>query len=356
MLDFLTSERFETPSSMRVLSVSGGGLLGVVPAAMLIRMEDLGRSEYGPDYRLADSFDLVGGTSTGAVIATGVALGMSARSIADFYLKDVPRGFRRRRTAVPLLHDIYDGDLLQSCFHKRTRDRCLRRADLSCHLAITVKDLTGEMPMVFSTLEGAENRSDMVDAVHRRDVLPLDLLLRASTAAPGLFSPVVLKLNDGTEIVAGDGGVSPFNDPGLLLARLAWDAGAEKINLTSLGTGYRQPAHRSETILRSPAILRALRSLLGVIRDSEEQTHRLLSNLASVPSAPLEYRKVNMELEKAELDALGVKATKKNLKKMRSISSFSGKTTLFEAAQRYAAANINEPLPLAKRLACGIGV
>ena len=93
MLDFMTYEPMETPGEMRILSVSGGGLLGVIPAAFLMHFEALGQRTYGQSYRLADSFDLAGGSSTGAVISTGIALGLSAAEIADFYLRDVPKGF-----------------------------------------------------------------------------------------------------------------------------------------------------------------------------------------------------------------------------------------------------------------------
>lgn len=349
MFELLTSKRLGTPSSMRVLSVSGGGLLGVIPAAMLLRFEALGQRQYGPEYRLRDSFDLVGGTSTGAVIATGVALGLTASEIADFYLQDVPKGFQRRRVAVPMLHDLFDGDLMQSFFKQRTEGRCLTRAELDCHLAITVKDLTASRPVVFSTLPGDSARISLGDIDHRRDALPIDLLLRAGTAAPGLFSPVEMTLDNGAKMVAADGGLSPFNDPGLLLARLAWEAGAGKVDLTSLGTGRRRPSYRTASLMRGPAFTRMLRVLLGVIRDSEEQTHHMLKSLASTPSAPLGYRKVNMELDRIALDALGVRTSRREMAQMRSISSFSGKSTLFEAAQRFASANIDRPLPLARR-------
>jgi patatin-like phospholipase/acyl hydrolase len=41
-----------------------------------------------PDYRLADYFDYVAGTSTGGIIAAGIALGMSISEILEFYLRN----------------------------------------------------------------------------------------------------------------------------------------------------------------------------------------------------------------------------------------------------------------------------
>ena len=57
MFDFENTAGPVTESSL--LSVSGGGLLGVIPAAMLLRIEALGKEKYGPHYRLSDSFDSV---------------------------------------------------------------------------------------------------------------------------------------------------------------------------------------------------------------------------------------------------------------------------------------------------------
>ena len=328
------------------MSVSGGGLLGVIPAAILMHYETLGRRAYGPDYRLSDSFDLVGGSSTGAVIATGVALGLSAAEIADFYLRDVPKGFKRRRGAVPLLHDLFDGDLMQSFFLKRTGGRCLDRDALTCHLAVTAKDLVNARPMVFSTLPGPTASEDMTDVIHRRDALPLDLLLRASTAAPGLFSPVELPLDDGETLLAADGGLGPFNDPGLLLTRLAWASGALRVDLTTLGTGSTRPKYRASRWTKGPSAIRALRALLGMIKDSEAQTRQMLDTVAASPSEALTYRHVDMGLDRETFTSLGIEVSDQELAAMRNISKFAGKVQLFEAALKFAEMKISDPLPL----------
>ncbi|MCV6592373.1 MAG: patatin-like phospholipase family protein [Silicimonas sp.] len=346
MINFSADAALGLSRELRVLSISGGGLLGVIPAAFLMHYEALGQSVYGSDYRLSDSFDLVGGSSTGAVIATGVALGLPATEIANFYLRDVPQGFRRRRGSVPLLHDLFDGDLMQGFFARRTGARCLEREALACDLAITVKNLNASKPMVFSTLPG--EASDMGDVDHRRDPLPLDLLLRASTAAPGLFSPVPLTLENGEEILAADGGVSMFNDPSLLLARLAWDGGADRVDLTALGTGSTRPVHHSSRLSRGPSVMRALKALLGVIKDGEAQTRNLLAALAANSATPLKYRNIDMGLDRESLRALGLAPKTADLAAMRNITKFQGKLDLFEAATRHAQTVITKPLPLSR--------
>src|SRR3989442_460020 len=56
----------------------GGGIRGVLSLEILADMERLLIKQSGdPNYRLADYFDYVSGTSTGGIIAAGIAMGMS---------------------------------------------------------------------------------------------------------------------------------------------------------------------------------------------------------------------------------------------------------------------------------------
>lgn len=62
-----------------VLSIDGGGVRGIIPLACLVRLERL----YGAPCR--EMFDMIAGTSTGAMIAAGLALGVSARGLLAMY-------------------------------------------------------------------------------------------------------------------------------------------------------------------------------------------------------------------------------------------------------------------------------
>ncbi len=71
----------------RILSLDGGGIRGTFTASVLAQFERLsGR-------RIADSFDLMTGTSTGGLIALGLAFGMSANRILRFYVERGPAVF-----------------------------------------------------------------------------------------------------------------------------------------------------------------------------------------------------------------------------------------------------------------------
>jgi len=66
-------------SRFQILSLIGGGIRGAFITSFLKTLEDkLGR-------RLADSFDLIAGTSTGGIIAAGLAAGMTAADMQEFY-------------------------------------------------------------------------------------------------------------------------------------------------------------------------------------------------------------------------------------------------------------------------------
>ena len=73
------------PGPKRILALDGGGVRGIVALAFLKKIEQALEAEAGKFVRLCDHFDLIGGTSTGAIIAAGLALGHSVDQIHDFY-------------------------------------------------------------------------------------------------------------------------------------------------------------------------------------------------------------------------------------------------------------------------------
>ena len=90
------------PGPKRILALDGGGTLGIIELAFLERIESLLRTSLGEpnaDFRLCDWFDLIGGTSTGAIIATCLALGMSAAEVRNKYLELGPDRFSAQPVA-----------------------------------------------------------------------------------------------------------------------------------------------------------------------------------------------------------------------------------------------------------------
>src|SRR4051794_34744769 len=94
-------DRLTSPGPKRILALDGGGVRGVLTLGFLSRIETILRERYGrPDLTLADYFDLIGGTSTGAIIAAGLALGFDVSTIARQYMDLGHLVFSRRRLRV----------------------------------------------------------------------------------------------------------------------------------------------------------------------------------------------------------------------------------------------------------------
>jgi patatin-like phospholipase/acyl hydrolase len=84
--------RYERPHPRRLLALEGGGIRGLLTLRVLKRLETLLAEHYFPDspdgqtgFRLCQFFDYIGGTSTGSIIAAGLARGMSIAQIEAFY-------------------------------------------------------------------------------------------------------------------------------------------------------------------------------------------------------------------------------------------------------------------------------
>lgn len=198
---------------MRILSIDGGGYLGLATASFLNAMEQ----RYGA--RAADRFDLFCGTSTGAIIALALAKGMSAAEVVTLYEELGPKVFQRAplhervvpffRTlrAVPgALHDNAPlAAALTNAFGTMTLGDLRLRGKT---VLIPAFNLTAGRPTIFKTDHGAGLRA------HDRYLLR-DIAL-ASSAAPKYLPLVEL-----TDPVTGsierycDGGVVA-NSPALL--------------------------------------------------------------------------------------------------------------------------------------------
>ena len=76
---------------MRVLSIDGGGYLGLATAAFIRGIEE----HFGTCFH--DRFDLFCGTSTGAILALALARGSTGSKLVNLYSKLGPRVFPAKR-------------------------------------------------------------------------------------------------------------------------------------------------------------------------------------------------------------------------------------------------------------------
>jgi len=233
----------------RLLALDGGGIRGVFSLEILARMETELRRKLGrPDLVLGDYFDYMAGTSTGAIIATCLSWGMSVAQVQALYIDRAiemfrPAPFYRRFWSKFEAEAITQ--MLKVLFSEDGEGKVpalLGTRKLRTLLALVMRNHTTGSPWPVSSNPAATfNDPNLVDC--NLD-LPLWQLVRASTAAPVYFPPETIELG-GKKQVFVDGGITPYNNPALLLFLMAtlpcfhlnWPTGVDEMLLVSVGTG-----------------------------------------------------------------------------------------------------------------------
>ena len=236
-------ERIESGGPKRLLALDGGGIRGIISLEILAKLErDLRSSTGRPSLVLSDVFDYIAGTSTGAIIAAGLALGFDTDRLLSLYCDRGAEMFDRSRLR-QRVRGLYDDKPLAAILQDEIgRETTLGSDQLRSLLLLVLRNATTDSPWPLSNNPAAlYNDRQLPDC--NLD-LPLWQLVRASTAAPIYFPPETVRLGE-REFVFVDGGVTPFNNPALQLFvmatapayRLEWPTGAEKMLLVSVGTG-----------------------------------------------------------------------------------------------------------------------
>ena len=256
-------ERIRPAGQKRILACDGGGILGLISVEILAKLEANLRSASGnPALVLADYFDFVCGTSTGAVIATCISAGMPVDRIREFYLTSGEQMFDKA-SVLKRLHYSYNAEPLALKLRAELNaalgydaddpPALLGDAGLRTLLMMVMRNHTTDSPWPVSNNPHAKyNQRKKEDGSPRLDCnldLPLWQLVRASTAAPTFFPPEVVTLASGTaheySFVFVDGGVTTYNNPAFLAFQMAtaapyglsWPTGCDRLLLVSVGTG-----------------------------------------------------------------------------------------------------------------------
>lgn len=214
----------------RILTIDGGGIRGVFPAAFLASLEEKCARPIGKH------FDLIAGTSTGGIIAIGLALGMRASEILSLYETEGAaifaqeqsgaRGWfeRQYRTAKHIAWGPkYDPENLKRALLKVFGD--LRLGDSKTRLLIPSWHAERQKVYIFKTAHHSRLATDYKD-------LAVDAAL-ATSAAPTYFQQHVTK--SGVGLV--DGGIWANNPTGLAVVEaigmLGWQP--SELNVLSIG-------------------------------------------------------------------------------------------------------------------------
>ena len=284
------------PGPKRILSLDGGGVRGLVALGFLERIESIlrERSPAPDEFRLSDYYDLIGGTSTGAIIATGLALGFPVGRLIEIYENLAQEAFQGMRWHRGIWIPKFKTAPLMNVIRRFVGEETLGSEKLLTGLGIVAKRLDTDSVWVFhNNPRGVYfDPGDLKpDAVPNR-ALPLVNIIRASTAAPTYFEPELIEVSPGLSGAFVDGGVSPHHNPGLILLMLSsihgygfrWPMATDKLSITSVGTGMHFQATPAEEIGNMSGVGLALAALSSMVKDNYQQTQAILQWLGRSPT------------------------------------------------------------------------
>jgi hypothetical protein len=330
----------------RILALDGGGVRGAISIAFLRRIEEvLAEVDSHAPRALCNHFDLIGGTSTGAIIGTALALGLTAAEIEAVYRRLAPRVFRRRWRIVGVQH-IFDARGLRAEIERVVGNRTLDSPDLRTKLAIVTKRMDTGSAWIVTNCENSRYWNDAPDGSHvgnRR--FRLAALVRASAAAPYYFEPEAIAIAEGRPPgLFVDGGITPHNDPALAMLQVAtvpgygfgWPTGAEQLHIISVGTGSHRPRIDPTAAPGMMAASLALRALQSMISDAGAQVLTMMQMLGKtdtpwtinsevgdlsgvlLPAEPLfTFQRYDVVLEQEWLGELGFRLDREEIERLR---------------------------------------
>jgi predicted acylesterase/phospholipase RssA len=295
----------------RILALDGGGLRGILSLGLLQQVENILRERHraGDEFRLSHYFDLIAGTSTGAIIAATLALGWKVEEIRQRYMMLGERVFTRSLLRQGVLRAKYDEATLIAELKKVYGAKTtLGGPELQTGLLVMTKRIdTGSPWPITNNPQGQFFAAR--DGVIGNGEYPLWQVVRASTAAPAYFDPqsITIARAAGAKSVSGDfvdGGVSPFNNPALMAVmfatlsgyRVNWPTGADKLLVVSIGTGAADPTVTHASL----AAKQAIDALLSLMNDTATLQETLLQWLSDGPTA----RPINREVGDLQGDVL----------------------------------------------------
>lgn len=214
----------------KILAIDGGGIRGTFPAAFLANLEaDL-------DQPIGNYFDLIAGTSTGGIIAIGLALGLRASEILSLYEEQGPAIFAQTSTGVAgyaarklregkhfLWGPKYSSDPLREALTGVLGER--RLGDAKTRLLIPAWHPKTQGVYIFKTAHHPRLRTDYKE-------FAIDAAL-ATAAAPTYFEQHVTA----NDVGLFDGGVWANNPTGIAVVEAVGTLGwpADQLKVLSVG-------------------------------------------------------------------------------------------------------------------------
>ena len=208
--------------NFKVLTLDGGGVRGYLTILILEKLEKALQRHYNDEVNIGQRFDLLVGTSTGGIIATGLAIGKSAKEIRKLYEGLLEKIFSPLHKGY--IKPKYNQEILKKELETILKDKTFD--EVETHLCLTSVDIATSKPKFFKSVykDNYKQRSDekLLDAV------------LATSAAPTFFPLVDTKHSN----YLADGGIVA-NNPAMvgIVDGFQVTKDLEKIRILSIGTG-----------------------------------------------------------------------------------------------------------------------
>ncbi|ARK30473.1 CBASS cGAMP-activated phospholipase [Halalkalibacter krulwichiae] len=212
---------------MKILCIDGGGIRGIFAVAILKKMEEEYKKPIG------ELFDVVSGTSTGAIIATSVILNKPMKELLKGYKKFGKQIFNPQ-AQIGIFKSVYSDRYLRKYFKKTFGE--LKLADIKKPLLIPAVDVTHGKPYVYRSNYGHPESDDL-------SIKLWDAVL-SSCSAPVYFPPN----NINNKYLSVDGGLWA-NNPSMVCVTEAmqfFNKRLDEIHICSVGTGLQQIEYKIE--------------------------------------------------------------------------------------------------------------
>ncbi|MEH7012230.1 CBASS cGAMP-activated phospholipase [Neobacillus niacini] len=203
---------------MKLLCIDGGGIRGIFAIAILQALEE----EVG--HPVGKFFDVVAGTSTGAIIAASVSLNKNMKELFESY-KHYGEKIFTRQAKVGLFKSVYSDRYLRHLLKKAFGE--VEMKDIQKPLLIPAVDITHGKPFIHRSNYGHPESKDL-------SIKLWDAVL-SSCSAPVYFPPNKI----GDQYLSIDGGLWANNPSlvGLTESIHYFNKTMGEINILSLGTG-----------------------------------------------------------------------------------------------------------------------
>ncbi|MDI1321196.1 MAG: patatin-like phospholipase family protein [Algoriphagus sp.] len=293
------AEKLDPKGPKRILALDGGGIRGALSLGYLKHIEDLLRKQHKNDkLLLADYFDLIGGTSTGSIIAAALAIGMTVDEITQKYFELGTKIFGKKYKWYRifeldnLIKSKYDDAALEEELKNVFGDTLLGdQKKVKTALCIVAKraDTNSVWPL------NNHPKGKFYDSGHGNNkAIPIWKCVRASAAAPTYFLPQSIEVGGDNGFAAFvDGGVSMANNPALQLLMVAtlkgfpyhWQMGEDKLMVVSVGTGMTKFKKLPQKIGKSHLLDWAANLPEMFMQDASWQNQMMMQWLSRSPTA-----------------------------------------------------------------------